>query len=264
MIRPRSEVRPTRGAVPRGLARVAILAAAMLCATGCRHASERESFAKLYRVKAEAKLDRGDTVEAAMALSRAERLDPKSADTQLLIGEVFRREGHPDEAEARYRRALKLRPEFPEAHNNLGVIQAGRRNWDEAIREFRLAAENEKYGQRDRAYNNLGRAYVEKKDLAAAGKAFRSAIALNSRLPESYVNLGRVLSTRGDLDGGAAALRSAIRLDPRAAEPRYQLAVVLIRMGRREQAIVELRSVVQLDPSGSLAEEAHRQLSILE
>jgi hypothetical protein len=35
-------------------------------------------------------------------------------------------------------------------------------------------------------------------------------------------------------------------------------------MGRREQAIVELRSVVQLDPSGSLAEEAHRQLSILE
>ncbi len=253
----------TRRLVAMGRLLTLALASA-LCVAGCHHEGDRENFAGMYRTRAEAKIEIGDTVEAGRMLSRAERLDPKSADTQILIGEVFRREGHSDEAEARYRLALKLRPRFPEAHNNLGVIQTERHNWDEAILEFRLAAEDKKYRERERAYNNLGRAYLEKRDLAEAEKAFQQAIGCNPRLGDSYVNLGRVLYAKGDIEGAAAAFRSAIRLDPRAAEPHYRLALASIRLGRREQAIDELRAVVRLDPSGLLAEDALRQLSILE
>ncbi len=41
-------------------------------------------------------------------------------------------QGNPSEAVACYRRALELKSDYAEAHNNLGVVLAEQRNLDEA------------------------------------------------------------------------------------------------------------------------------------
>ena len=50
-------------------------------------------------------------------------------------------EGRFDEAEAKCREALRLRPKFPQAYSNLGVIAAGQGKPEEAVDAFRRAVE---------------------------------------------------------------------------------------------------------------------------
>ncbi len=54
-------------------------------------------------------------------------------------GTVFDDAGRLDEAIARFRKALEIRPDFTEAHNDLGLILARRGQFDEAITHFKKA-----------------------------------------------------------------------------------------------------------------------------
>jgi type IV pilus assembly protein PilF len=243
-----------------------VLASAILIAgPGCRGGPEKqEGLALLYRLRAEGRLQANDTVEAGRILAQAEKLDPDSGETQVLIGEVFRREGNQEEAEARYRRALALKPDLPEAHLDLGLVLAARGRLEEAIREFRIAALNPDFANRDLAYDNIGQLRLEQEDLDGAERAFREAVAFNDRWPQSQAHLGKVLYLKGDLLGAAESLARAIRLDPKYVEARYRLALTFIRMGRRAEAVAELRSVVRLAPEGPFAKDAREQLALLE
>src|SRR5580765_7591379 len=62
----------------------------------------------------------GRPTEAADAYSRALALRPDAPDIHNNLGSVLRSLGRPGEAEVCFRQALRLRLDFPEAHNNLG------------------------------------------------------------------------------------------------------------------------------------------------
>ena len=51
--------------------------------------------------------------------------------------------GQVDEAIAHYQKALEIKPDYAEAHNNLGLGLAGRGQFDEAIAHYRKALEIE-------------------------------------------------------------------------------------------------------------------------
>ncbi len=253
----------------RGPARAAcpfLLALAILVTgPGCRGGPEKqEGLAAFYRLRAKGRLQANDTVGAGRMLAKAEKLDPDSGETQVLVGEVFRREGNPDEAEARYRRALALKPDLTEAHLNLGLVLAARGRLEEAIQEFRIAALDPDFAHRDLAHDNIGQLRLEQGDLDGAERAFREAVAFNDRWARSQANLGQVLYLKGDLLGAAESLARAIQLDPKHVEARYRLALTFIRMGRRAEAVAELRSVVRLAPEGPFAKDAREQLALLE
>jgi tetratricopeptide (TPR) repeat protein len=55
------------------------------------------------------------------------------------MGETLTARGRTDEAKERYRDALRIRPSFIEAHNNLGIILAIEGNKAEAILHFEAA-----------------------------------------------------------------------------------------------------------------------------
>src|SRR5581483_8180954 len=82
--------------------------------------------------------------------------------------------GRLDSAVELYRQVIALRPDFAEAHSNLGVA---------------LAA--------------LGR-------LPDAAAQYRRALTLNPRLADVYRNLGRVLMAQGDLPQALDAARRAL------------------------------------------------------
>ena len=81
-------------------------------------------------------------MDAALAcFGRALELKPDYAEAHSNLGVAFKDQGKVDEAIACYRRALELKPDFAEAHSNLGVAFKDQGKLDEALACFRRALE---------------------------------------------------------------------------------------------------------------------------
>ena len=162
--------------------------------------------------------------EAFPELEAAARLDPKSAGLQLDLGRACETLGKLDEAEAAYRRAVRLAPNLPRAHYALGRLLLRRGNRPEA--ETELAIHRQLY-ERGLKLVSEAEARAGELDLARArlreGKA-AEALALFAALPESADSLlGRAeaLSSLGRHAEAVRVLERARALEPedRSIEP---------------------------------------------
>jgi Flp pilus assembly protein TadD len=70
------------------------------------------------------KINQGDFEGALGYLSQAGRLDPNDAEVQNHLGVVLSELGQRDAGEAALRKAIQLRPSYPDAHINLAVVYA--------------------------------------------------------------------------------------------------------------------------------------------
>ncbi len=82
-------------------------------------------------------------MEAVAHYQQALRLRPDFADAHNNLGEALREQGHLAESVARYQEALRLKPDYAEAHNNLGVTLRSKASWRKRWRSIkRLSASN--------------------------------------------------------------------------------------------------------------------------
>ena len=125
--------------------------------------------------------DQGKPDEAVACFRRALELKPDYAEAHYNLGNALKDQGKLDEAVACYRRALELKPDFAEAHNNLGIVLSDQGKPDEAIACYRRALEL-------------------KPDYAGA-----------------HSNLGNILKDQGKPDEAAACFRRALELKPDCA-----------------------------------------------
>lgn len=155
--------------------------------------------------------------------------------------------GAPDDAVGYLRRALTVRPDYPEAHLNLGhaLHDLGRpQDALPALREaIRLAP------QLATAHNSLGLAFQSLGQPQAARAAHQRALTLLPDYPEAWTNLGNALGAQGQLENAMAAHRRAIALRPDYALAYANLGTVLRAAGRLEDAIAAWRAAVARAPA---------------
>ncbi|HJN27979.1 MAG TPA: tetratricopeptide repeat protein, partial [Candidatus Latescibacteria bacterium] len=98
-----------------------------------------------------------------------------------------------------YAHALRLRPQFYEAHANVGQIYYERRKYKRAIKHFteaiRLARGRDDVStvEEARVSSNLGGCYFHKGQLKEAERWIRGAISLDPALVEAHYNLINLL-----------------------------------------------------------------------
>jgi tetratricopeptide (TPR) repeat protein len=78
----------------------------------------------------------GRSAEAIPLLVAATRQDPKDARLRFELGSAYAVSGKLALAEQAYREVVRLRPDFADAHHNLGVVLRGHGKFDEAVREL--------------------------------------------------------------------------------------------------------------------------------
>ena len=133
--------------------------------------------------------------------------------------------GQLDEAIAHYRKALEIKPDYAEAHNNLGNALASRGQVDEAIAHYQKALEiKPDYAE---AHNNLGMALASRGQVDEAIAQYRKALEIKPDLAEAHNNLGMALHQQGKVSDAVAHWREAARLQPSQVIPLNQLAWVL-------------------------------------
>ena len=86
-----------------------------------------------------------------------------------------------DEAIAQYRKALELRPDYPQAHNNLAGMLLQRGSAAEALQHYQEAVRlNPRYVD---AFQNMARAYAAAGQFDEAVRSVQAALALSPPEP---------------------------------------------------------------------------------
>jgi tetratricopeptide (TPR) repeat protein len=170
------------------------------------------------------------------------------------FGDALDKRGQTDEAIRNYREALRLRPSYADAHNNLGIALCKKGQIDEAISHYQEAI---RLKPNYVAHNNLGGALARKGRMDEAISHYQEAIRLKPDYAEAQYNLGNTLGSKGQIDEAITYLQEAIRLKPDYAEAQYNLGNALGSKGRIDEAIALLQEALRLKPDYA---EAHNDL----
>ena len=164
---------------------------------------------------AEGEAIRADFADDADAFSAGEWLD---------YGRSCEDEERLEEADRAYRRALSLRPHFPDAQFNLGNVLRELGNVNDAEQRFRTA--------------------VEQDPTMAVG----------------WYNLADLLEEQRRLDEAVECLRRAVDIDAVYADAHFNLASLLEQVGRSAEATTHWTAYQRLDPSGDSDDIDRRRL----
>ncbi|MCZ6735528.1 MAG: tetratricopeptide repeat protein, partial [Planctomycetota bacterium] len=158
-------------------------------------------------------LQQGQVEHAIALLEEAVRINPDLPEAHGQLGTALLKRGQLEHAEASLRRALNLDPNFVDALYNLGLIAHRRNNYSEAARHFALA------------------------------------VSIRPQHFDAHLGLGADLSRLGRTDEAIEHLRAAARLRPDDPRPYKRLGSALAALGRYEEAIRWLRDGVQRLPN---------------
>lgn len=151
-----------------------------------------------------------------------------------------------------YEQALRLRPDFAEGYNTVGMA---------LMRVGQVARAVECYRRATRlaptlapAHNNLGGALRQQGRLSEAIAAYEQAQKLWPDSPDIVFNLGNTLYDHGNWQEAIACFRRALSLKPAyAAEVRNSLATALRKLGLWEEAVAEYQEALRLHPGHGMA-----------
>jgi len=151
----------------------------------------------------------GDVQAAELHIKRALSLFPQHVEAMTLQGWLHL-EVHRDYPAAieEYTRVTELRPNSPQAHNNLGVAFKKNGDSDRAKESFSRALDiKEDYAE---AWSNRGWVYVEQERWQEAREDFQQVLRLIPKDEGALYGLSRVLRKTRDYAGAQVALRTLI------------------------------------------------------
>ena len=146
-----------------------------------------------------------------------------------------------------FHQALALRPDYPEACNNLGTTLADSGKSDEAIAYFQQAlALRPGYPE---AHYNLGNAFLKKKHWEEAVSCYKQTLALRPDNTRAYINFGVALAGQGLLDDAVTAYECALALSPDDIEAHNNLGNALTAQGLLDGALLHYRHAMTSAPN---------------
>ena len=169
------------------------------------------------------------------------------------MGIALLRLGEIDGAVKHYERALSLKPNYPEAHSNLGALLLQQQRWTEAVEHLAYAVMCRPDDEVLRLYLGTALLWLDKLDEAA--EQFQQALRLKPDYGEAkrylgvtYSRLGEILKTQGNLEGAVEQYKRAVGFGLRDARVYGELGVVLSQLGRYGEAVENLSKAVELEP----------------
>ena len=199
--------------------------------------------------------DAGRLPEAVAELETALRLKPDYEEAYNNLGFALNAEGRAGEAIAPLQVALRFRPDYADAHNNMGnalVNLPGR--LPEAIAEYDEALRLKP--DFVEAHNNLANALIRQGRTREAIVHYEKALWLRPDFVEAHCNLANTLNEEGRTPEAIAHYEEALRLRPDSAAIHYYLAVSLLRYpARTGEAVAHLQETLRLQPDNDGARE---------
>ncbi len=189
---------------------------------------------------------RGSTVPLRDRYENLTALAPGNAEFHHNLGFAYREAGDLDAAEAGYRRALEIDPEYPRAHANLGIVLLTRGAWEQAETALRQAVRlDDGYAA---AHHNLAFIHERVGVRLDAERHYRRAAELDPELVEPRLGLARLHLAADNPTAAEEVLEGALEVDPRLAEAHRNLGLIRAGRGDYEAALRHLEASLEQVP----------------
>jgi Tfp pilus assembly protein PilF len=243
---------------------LALLAAAtaLACASGPSPHTRRT--AEIHHDLGVEALRAGRAVDALREFDESLESDPRFAEAHrgrgLVLDLGF---GRTEEAEKAYRRALELKPVFPEAQNDLGQLLARTGRWVEALAQFDGALAEMTYREPWVARCNKGQALFRMGRKTDGFAEMKACLTLAPRFCKGHRELGRLLLEESRVSEAVEALAAYARTCEKTADAHLQLGQARMRAGDVAGAREELGRCVELGENAPEGAECRRTLDLL-
>ena len=170
------------------------------------------------------------------------KIDPQCPDAFNNMGIALYETDNLQSAVEHYQKALSINSDYSDAHVNFGNALKGLGNYEAALTSYEQAlmmASN--YPE---AYFNMGIAYALKDDLKRASDCYQNAVACRAAYPEAHNNLGVVLNEMGDFSAALKSYARAIELRTDYPEAHQNMGIALTAKGDLSAAVESFKKAV--------------------
>lgn len=150
-----------------------------------------------------------------------------------------------------YSRALKLKPDLPDALIHRGVAYFELGDFSSALADFSKMIELDP--ENADVYAIRGDAYFGKGDFDLALSDFNKVIELNSSDPDAFIYQGNAYLEQGDFDLALTDFSKAVELNPNYADAYIIRGVAYRKQGNFSLALVDLDKAIELNPNNANA-----------
>jgi len=197
----------------------------------------------------------GQSEAAIQQFREAMRLNPDFAEAHYNLALVYEGAGQRQEAIRHWEEALRLEPDFPEAENNLGAALMAQGEVREAIDHYQQAVRL-KPGFAGARYN-LAVALEQAGRVREAIEEYKQVLRYQPESTAARNNLGVALMGQGQVPEAMEQYEQALRIKPENTEAHYNLGIALTRLGRIADAITQYEQALRIRPDFA---EAHARL----
>ena len=193
----------------------------------------------------------GRPVDAARAFVRCLQINPLALDARLALASVLTAQEDFSSAEAAYEQAVQLFKENPEVLNHIAAHMAEHGHAAKAIELFQALAEVSPES-RSIMLGNIGNAYLQLDDRAAATEFYQRAIKEDPANALAYSRLGDLAHEVGSIDEAAGYFSQACALDPASATYHASAGTTFLQQEDYDRAKQHLRRSLELYPDQPL------------
>ena len=193
----------------------------------------------------------GDWLGGIELIKKALILKPEYAEAHSNLGYGLTQLKRYEEALPCFERAVALKPQYPEAYYNWGIALEALKRYKESVACYKKAvAYNPNYYE---AYNNCGSALVALKRFEEALQFYKNAIELKSDHPDLYSNYGSVLHELGRYEEAVECYEKALELKSTSPGLYNNYGNLLREVNRFDEAIIYFQSAIKLKPDYAAA-----------
>ncbi|MGB5440963.1 MAG: type IV pilus biogenesis/stability protein PilW [Gammaproteobacteria bacterium] len=163
-------------------------------------------------------MQEGNYEMANLKLEKALELQPDRAQTHEAIAILYEQVGETAKAEKHYKRTLELTPDYARGHNNYGQFLCTAGRYQEAEKEFLLAANNAFYPVPSMPLTNAGLCALRIPDMDRAEGFFRQALAKDPGFAPALLQMGLISFSKGNYMSTRGYIQRYQEVAPHTAE----------------------------------------------
>lgn len=243
------------------------LALMTYCLVSCKtmRTSEQQETAELHMQIAISYIQKDNLPTALKELLIAEDLAPGNAAVQSNLGLVYFLRERFELSERHYLSAIKFRPDFTEAKNNLARVYIENDQLRQAEPLLKEALKDLTFTDFSSVYANYGILEFKKKRYPQAKTYLKKALEADRENCMSHVYLGRANLELNELSLAIDELEKGIAFCSPAGidEAHYYAALAFFRNNQRDRAMVRFEELIKLFPNGKNNEKSKKMLLLI-